>query len=493
MEHDSNHTEIELKLFILPQYKALLTHYLDQLPGSDAKGCRQLSNSYFDTPRLALRQLDMGLRVRGCDGKYEQTIKTAGRVIGGLHSRPEYNVDISGTHPELALFPADIWPATQDISVLQQQLRCLFSTDFQRCRWMITEGQSLIEVALDQGTIAANGDSEPLCEVEFELISGVTADLLPLAQKVAQQVPVRLGKASKAQRGYRLANQSSPLALEALQFIQLPAGGDINASLITVLETALERWQLLEDMIQQSLTDTIQQPALWQRLRACIRLLRLTLTQFGLHSEITLKDFQWLEQQLAFIDEGRYLACLCSDRAQLNELPQLATIKAAAQQTLQRMDFEQQLQSLWQDNRYGELQLALVRLLIELQGSEVLLDVGDNLQQLSDRLQETSWQQLLSAMPEALSTAAYLALANTLDEAILVGLAFGSLYPEKARDQFRAPWQDLSDGIVILGAYHCAEQLVPDAAEALAVKQQSLRFAMEHSRLAALQKIPYWR
>jgi hypothetical protein len=94
---------------------------------------------------------------------------------------------------------------------------------------------------------------------------------------------------------------------------------------------------------------------------------------------------------------------------------------------------------------------------------------------------------------DELSRDDYLKLAAPLDEGILVGLAYGSLYSSKARDSFRAPWQDLSQGIISLGAYAMAEQLAPELAEALADKQQSLIFAMEQSRKMALQQQPYWR
>lgn len=38
------------------------------------------------------------------------TLKIAGRVVGGLHQRPEYNIPLD--KPELALerLPAEVWP-----------------------------------------------------------------------------------------------------------------------------------------------------------------------------------------------------------------------------------------------------------------------------------------------------------------------------------------------------------------------------------------------
>ncbi|WP_252345791.1 inorganic triphosphatase, partial [Shewanella indica] len=320
MDADNQQNEIELKLFFPATEVSQLTTFLNSLPAATSQGCQQLSNGYYDTPELALRQLDMGLRVRGCDGKREQTIKTAGRVSGGIHSRPEYNVDIDANSPVLSLFPAEIWPENTDIDGLQARLGCLFHTDFQRCCWLVIQGDSLIELALDTGTISAGGRSESLCELEFELKRGRAADLLPLAQQVAANVPLRLGKASKAQRGYRLAQQASPLALEALQYISLPCDNDIKATLLVVLETALERWQLLEGMIAESFDDPVGQALLWQRLRSCVRLLRLTLGQFTLGNSQTKAGFSWLEQQLAFVTEANYLGRLAQDKLLLGKL-----------------------------------------------------------------------------------------------------------------------------------------------------------------------------
>ncbi len=47
-----------------------------------------LTNCYFDTKELSFRKHDFGLRVRSKNEQREQTIKTAGQTIGGLHKRP---------------------------------------------------------------------------------------------------------------------------------------------------------------------------------------------------------------------------------------------------------------------------------------------------------------------------------------------------------------------------------------------------------------------
>lgn len=135
-----------------------------------------------------MRQNDIGLRIRGYDGRYEMTVKTGGKVVGGLHQRPECNVDIDSDQLDLARFPQDIWPEGWAVDLLQAELQPLFRTDFTREKWVITYGESEIELALDQGSISADTLSEPLSEIELELKQGTQGDLLALAAELAKWV-----------------------------------------------------------------------------------------------------------------------------------------------------------------------------------------------------------------------------------------------------------------------------------------------------------------
>ncbi|EPU4442957.1 inorganic triphosphatase, partial [Serratia marcescens] len=101
--------EIELKFIAAPQAVAALPHWLAAWPHQHSAP-QKLTNIYFETADNFLRRHDMGLRIRGFDDRYEMTIKTAGKVVGGLHQRPEYNVAIAEPQLALAQFPADIWP-----------------------------------------------------------------------------------------------------------------------------------------------------------------------------------------------------------------------------------------------------------------------------------------------------------------------------------------------------------------------------------------------
>ncbi|MFV8766461.1 inorganic triphosphatase, partial [Yersinia enterocolitica] len=146
--------EIELKFIATPAAIAALPERITSWQ-SQHSAPQTLTNIYFETADHRLRQHDIGLRIRGYDGRYEMTVKTGGKVVGGLHQRPEYNVDIDNDKLDLARFPADIWPEGWAVDALQAELQPLFRTDFTREKWVITYGESEIELALDQGTISA--------------------------------------------------------------------------------------------------------------------------------------------------------------------------------------------------------------------------------------------------------------------------------------------------------------------------------------------------
>ncbi len=86
--------EIELKFIVEKDSVDALRQHLHTLSGEHHAPV-QLLNIYYETPDSWLRRHDMGLRIRGASGRYEMTMKIAGRVVGGLHQRPEYNIDIS--------------------------------------------------------------------------------------------------------------------------------------------------------------------------------------------------------------------------------------------------------------------------------------------------------------------------------------------------------------------------------------------------------------
>jgi triphosphatase len=208
-------TEIELKYLIPANHEDndlvvdKITVLLNSQNSSFILDKKQLSNCYFDNNDLALRKMDIGLRIRGVDQAYEQTVKTAGKVLGCLHQRPEYNVALEGNNLDLSLFPEHIWPEHVDVAKLQKSLQVIFNTNFFRQTWLITQGSSVIELALDRGEISidSNVDTLAINELEIELVSGDEQALFALAEQLMTVVQMQPGKLSKAARGYALYHQ----------------------------------------------------------------------------------------------------------------------------------------------------------------------------------------------------------------------------------------------------------------------------------------------
>ncbi|MCX0432310.1 CYTH domain-containing protein [Aeromonas veronii] len=248
-------TEIEIKFFVARDIQPELSNLLTFLEIKESSQ-QQLGNVYFDTPTLALRRLDMGLRIRRCDAFAEQTIKCRGQVVGGLHARPEYNAPVSGDLPTLSAFPDEIWPTLTERDHIQQQLVAQFRTDFLRRHWLIAFEGAEIELAWDQGEIVGSQGSTTINELELELKSGATAALFALARRLARIGGLRLGAQSKAQRGYRLAGLGKPLALQALVEHEGMDG-------ITGVSEGLRHWQHHEQLWLEHPQDKgIQQQAL---------------------------------------------------------------------------------------------------------------------------------------------------------------------------------------------------------------------------------------
>lgn len=101
--------EIELKFIVAQDGVETLREQLNALEAKHTPA-GQLLNIYYETADNWLRRHDMGLRIRGDQGRYEMTLKIAGRVVGGLHQRPEYNIPLDKPEQALERLPAEVWP-----------------------------------------------------------------------------------------------------------------------------------------------------------------------------------------------------------------------------------------------------------------------------------------------------------------------------------------------------------------------------------------------
>jgi triphosphatase len=163
----------------------------------------------------------------------------------------------------------------------------LFRTDFVRQSYVLElHDGSIVEAVLDLGTVVGGGAEAPICELELELQQGNVAALFSLARAMVAQLPVSLGFQSKAERGYRLAQQ------QPLTWLTPTEETDLKPWLRAISQNLLLQQQHPSLEQQHALT------LLWQQFRAMLPRLQvpILLCQRADGLEIAISgDFQlWL-------------------------------------------------------------------------------------------------------------------------------------------------------------------------------------------------------
>jgi triphosphatase len=208
--------EIELKLELEPGSEAtLLKHPL--IRGRIGRS-RKTVSTYYDTRKKALRDAGVSLRVRETGDGFVQTLKSRPGNSAGLFDRSEWEEPIAGPDPEvdrlLSMAPELDRPSVRN------GLRPVFSTSVDRHACTIDRGDALVEVVIDTGRVTAGKTSEPVHELELELIEGSPTALFDVARELGSSVPLRLGVMTKSERGERLASRRAGRAMKA-ETIQL--------------------------------------------------------------------------------------------------------------------------------------------------------------------------------------------------------------------------------------------------------------------------------
>lgn len=165
---------------------------------------RRMRSIYFDTEEGELAARRISVRLRQIGERWVQTVKAPAEKKIGLQAYQEAETAVTDSNLDLSLVP---WP-TRDVAWLvarQVKLRSIFETDIFRTTWQLVRGESKVELAWDRGHIRAGGQEEPVNELELELKAGSPDTLFALAQALAEGLPVRVGHATKAERGVSLA------------------------------------------------------------------------------------------------------------------------------------------------------------------------------------------------------------------------------------------------------------------------------------------------
>lgn len=206
--------EVELKLLAPPgvldklcEAPVIVRH------GRGAGAVRRLEATYYDTSDRALFRHGLSLRVRRAGKRYIQTLKH-GPTDGHPFSRAEWECSVDGVGPDLARVPISEIGAPLD-GMAPDALAPIFTTTVRRRTHRLDLGGTIVEVAFDEGSIAAGDRSEALSELELEVKAGDKRVLYDLGLELLEIAPLKIGTRSKAERGYDIAFGVAPKGTKA--------------------------------------------------------------------------------------------------------------------------------------------------------------------------------------------------------------------------------------------------------------------------------------
>lgn len=183
----------------------------------------QMDSRYYDTPDGRLKSWRGGLRIREEDERRYVTIKLGRSREQGLHQRLEWTAPLEerddhdfSADPEkgldsewfLRMATSDGDP-DDDLRALLQEIgdRPLVEicrARFRRIAHDIGYGDTLMEIALDEGELSAGELRQPLEELEIEIREGDVRDLIELGDALVARYPLEPETESKLNRCLRM-------------------------------------------------------------------------------------------------------------------------------------------------------------------------------------------------------------------------------------------------------------------------------------------------
>lgn len=329
----SDGREIELKLGLAPDDMVRLSsHPPLALPTQAPPASRRLASVYFDTPDFALARAGVALRVRSTGDGLVQTVKASGGGGAGLFDRPEWETALPGAEPALDcdhLRATGLAPFADP--ALVARLQPMFSTEINRTTYRLGGEAWEVEAALDHGRVVAGERSEPICEVEFELVRGDPDRLFDLARQLLAAVPARPLSLSKSERGVRLASGDGLRPAKARVPALNPRLG-VGEAFQTIARSCLDHLLVNEHcLLATGDGEAIHQMRVaLRRLRSAIRLFR-PVVEGPLLAEIG-GELRWLLDRLGPARDAEVLRAeiLAPVRAARPDDAGLAALDAAA-------------------------------------------------------------------------------------------------------------------------------------------------------------------
>lgn len=163
-----------------------------------------LDARYFDTADYALSNEQIAYRLRKEGERWVATVKWKGTTEGALHQREELSVPVFEYNPDLSIFAqSDMGDELMAITG-GKQLECIMKMEVHRKQFRIDTGTGIFEFSIDNGRIITPNGDDPINEVEVELFSGETEELVAIGEKLRNKYGLATAEVSKYARGLNL-------------------------------------------------------------------------------------------------------------------------------------------------------------------------------------------------------------------------------------------------------------------------------------------------
>jgi triphosphatase len=281
--------EVELKLELDRRSAAVLEKQA-LYRNADTESQRQVS-IYYDTVGGKLRKRGLTLRVRSTKHGYVQTVKSINSGAG-LFSRGEWEAPVESMEPQVEQLERT--PAGE---LKPKKLRPIIRSEVKRTTWRSKQGDSLLEFAFDDGRLAAGPREASIFELEIELLKGDAARAFEVARSLAEDVPLKIGVLSKAERGFALAD-------DAFEKITKASPVDVRADIAVAEGSALIAHSCIRHFrLNEPIVLRRRDPAALHQVRVAMRRLRAALSIFrpaleDSHFDGLRDELRWFTGQL---------------------------------------------------------------------------------------------------------------------------------------------------------------------------------------------------
>ena len=285
--------EVKLEIPASAVSKVMRLPWLWELASGELKASR-MASTYYDTPKFALRERGITLRVRRVGSARLQTIKASVNGAALPIERDEWEEEIVGDEPELKLAAGTPLDGISR-KKLRRQLQPCFEVQVDRSAFPIQSANSAIEVAIDRSSIVGPAPVS-FCEIELELKRGASTELARIARRIASEVPAALVLTTKADRGFALRKDEAPQPCLA-EPIALDPSARVGEAFQSI------GWSCLRHFVLNSAAVEAKDARAVHQMRVGVERLRAAMAAFapvldGPETDAVAAELKWLSDEL---------------------------------------------------------------------------------------------------------------------------------------------------------------------------------------------------